>query len=220
MTASPCPLSPASLDAVCASILAAARATLEDDPARPVDQALDEASTLLLGKDADPVFADLAGRLCRRYLSGAAHRPWPKAHHADFVPHLLSQVLPRAWRDATQQPVPAAAAYRAALAVLTEVAGQLRNVNDFAGDPPAGDEAPYGPLTFGQVLDKALLQVAQHQFPGPAALHGELLARLALGDRGKPYKPGAHPYLTLDEARAVVDSAYELLHLNHQYLAA
>ena len=218
MTANPCPLGPASLDAACASLLACARAALENDPGRSLDQALDDAAELLLKDSADPVFVNIARRLCRHYLSAAARRPRSRPGHPDFVPHLLAQVLPRAWRDAIVKPVPAVAATRAALAVLTEMAAQLQGLHDFGGDPPAGDEAPYGPLAFGQCLDKALLQVAHHQFPGAASLHGELLARLALGQGPNPYRPGTYQRLDLDRAISLTDRAFEMLRLNHEYL--
>ena len=196
---------------------------LGNDPHLPVAQALATTRHLLLGDDAGNVTVSLAERLCRHYVSAAAHVPYADVGtYPDFTPEVASQILARAWQSAAYEPVPASVAHRAALATLTLVAGQLHNMEaaDFGGDPDPASQPPSGPTTLGQCLDKALGQVRDHQFRGAGALHGELLARLALGRGQKPYRQGTYPGLTLTEARTLTDRAYELLHLNLQYLTS
>ena len=59
-----------------------------------------------------------------------------------------------------------------------------------------------------------------HQYRGASALHGELLARLALGRDHKPYRQGTYPGLTLAEATALNDRAYHMVRTNLQYLTS
>ena len=215
------PISPAAFDTLAASILAGARAILDREPRPPLDQALQTTRRLLLGDDVDNVTASLTTRLCRHYISAAAHIPYADiGTHPDLTPEAVNQILVRAWHTAAYEPVPASTAHRAAFATLTLVAGQLHNMADFGGDPDPASRPPHGPTTLAQCLDKALGQVRDHQFHGASALHGELLARLALGRDHKPYRQGTYPYLTLAEATTLNDRAYNLLRVNLQYLTS